>query len=63
MRHYGPITKDIRMRTNQKETLSKHSKELCGQQYEMTFDVQAEASLRMLLRQENKASLGNLIND
>lgn len=60
MRHYTPITKDIRTQSNgPKRSVPKI---FCGQQYEMTFDSQSDSHLRRLLRQENMSSLSDFIN-
>lgn len=61
MRHYTPLTKDIRTRSSApiRQNLPK---EFYGQQYEMTFDIQSDSHLRNLLRQENKSSLSDFIN-
>lgn len=60
MRHYTPITKDIRTQSSSPRT--DMPKIFYGQQYEMTFDTQSDSHLRRLLRQENKSSLSDFIN-
>ncbi len=61
MRLYTPITRDIRTERSPKNDPIL-PKSFYGNQYEMTFDVQADSHLRSLLKRENKSSLCEFIN-